>query len=241
MDTKVELFTRPTHGQLSDCRSVFHALRTLIFWNRIALCMHKSIFLLFLLFILCLLLNVCSFHPYSSPPPTLRKSLDFYNETIVNPRNYILEISFSNIHQICVLSFRIIILLWLTYLYTIFNHVRYVCFTTNLSLLSKEKTLTPSQFLSILLSLLILGLLYEIEGDQIPLFIIGMNPNLGILLQLFFYLRKIISRITFTTLSIHIFSIAITPVACTVSLIVFQIWSCSLRKKYSLGYPSYSF
>ena len=192
--------------------------------------MHKSILLLFLLFILCLLLNVCSFHPTSTPPPTLRKSLDFYNETIVNPRNYILEISFSNI-----------ILLWLSYLYTIFNHVRYVCFTTNLSLLSKEKTLTPSQFLSILLSLLILGLLFEIEEDQIPLFIIRMNPNFGILLQLFFNLRKIISRIIFTTLSIYIFSIAITPVACTVSLIVFQIWSCSLRKKYSLGYPSYSF
>ena len=192
--------------------------------------MHKSIFLLFLIFILYLLLNVCSFHPSSTPPPTLRKSLDFYNETIVNPRNYILEISFSNI-----------ILLWLSYLYTIFNHVRYVCFTTNLSLLSKEKTLTPSQFLSLLLLLLILGLLFEIEEDQIPFFIIRMNPNLGILLQLFFNLRKIISRIIFTTLSIHIFSIAITPVACTVSLIVFQIWSCSLRKKYSLGYPSYSF
>ena len=192
--------------------------------------MHKSILLLFLLFILCLLLNVCSFHPSSTPPPTLRKSLDFYNETIVNPGNYILEISFSNI-----------ILLWPSYLYTIFNHVRYVCFTTNLSLLSKEKTLTPSQFLSLLLSLLILGLLFEIEEDQIPLFIIRMNPNLGILLQLFFNLRKIISRIIFTTLSIYIFSIAITPVACTVSLIVFQIWSCSLRKKYSLGYPSYSF
>ena len=109
-----------------------------------------------------------------------------------------MEISFSNILQICVFSFRIIILLWLSYLYTICNHVRYVWFTTNLSLLSKEKTFIPSQFLSILLLLLILGLLFEIEEDQILLFIIRMNPNLGILLQLFFNPRKIISQIIFT-------------------------------------------
>ena len=113
-----------------------------------------SILLLFLFFILCLLLNVCSFHPSSTPPPTLRKSLDFYNETIVNSTNYKIEISFSNIHQICVFSFAIIILLWLSYFYTICNHVRYVCFTTNPSLLNKEKTFIPSQVLSILLSLL---------------------------------------------------------------------------------------
>ena len=123
--------------------------------------MHKSILLLFLLFILCLLLNVCSFHPSSTPPPTLSKSLDFYNETIVNPTNYKIEISFSNILQICIFCFGIIIILWLSYLYIICNLVRYVCFTTNLSLLSKEKTFVPSQVLSILLSLLILGLLFN--------------------------------------------------------------------------------
>ena len=78
----------------------------------------------------------------------------------------------------------------------------------------KEKTLMPSQLLSILLSLLILGLLFEIEEGQILLLIIRMNPNVGIL-QLFFSRREI----------------TITPVACILSLIVYQISSCSLRKK----------
>ena len=178
-----------------------------------------SYYFYFLFYVYCLL--YAHFTPPPTSPPTRRKSLDFCNETIVNPTNYKIEINFSNILQICVVSFGIIILLWLSYLYTICNHVRYVCFAANLSLLSKEKTFISSQVLSILLSILILGLLFEIEDDQILLFIIRMNPNHEILLQLFFNLRKIISR----------FSIAITPVACTLSLIVFQIWSCSLRKK----------
>ena len=82
----------------------------------------------------------------------------------------------------------------------------YVCFTTNLSQLSKEKTLIPSQFPSILLSLFILGLLFEIGEDQILFFIKRMNPNLGILLQLFFNLKNNITNhiYYFITLS-HIF------------------------------------
>ena len=125
------------HSQtvLCDCPSVFHSPHTLISRNRIVLFMHKSILLLFLFFILCLLFNVCSFH-LSSPPPSLSKSLDVYNETIINSTNYKIKISFSNILHICVFILGIIILLWFSYFYTVCNHVRYVCFTTNLSLLS---------------------------------------------------------------------------------------------------------
>ena len=117
--------------------------------------MRKSILILFLYFILYLLVNVCSFHPSSSSPSTLRRSFDLQNETIVNPTNYKIGVSYSNIFHICVFSLGIITSLWLPYLYTICNHVRYVCFATNLSLLSKKTTSKVLQCSSIFLSLLI--------------------------------------------------------------------------------------
>ena len=88
-----------------------------------------------------------------------------------------------------------------------------------------------------MLSLLILGLLFEIEKYLILVFIIRTNPNPGILLHLFLKLKKITSKITFTTLSIYIFSIAVTPVDCILSLIVFQIWFCSFRENVPVWLP----
>ena len=57
------------------------------------------------------------------------------------------------------------------------NHVSYVCFTTNLSLLSKKKTFNQLHFSSIVLSLLTLGLLIELENNKILLFVVLVNLN----------------------------------------------------------------
>ena len=113
-------------------------------------------------------------------------------------------------------------------------HVRYVCFTTNLSLLSKEKTLNQIHFSTIFLSLLMLGLLIELENNQILLFVVLMNPNFGRLSDLLLKFSKIVSRSIFTTLSFYMFSIAVIPVTCILSLFVFQIWKFSFEKQSTL-------
>ena len=117
-----------------------------------------------------------------------------------------------------------ITLLRLSCLY-LYNRVRCVCFTTNLSLLSKKKTLHQHNFSLIFLSLLTLGLLVELENKQILLFVVLMNPNAGTLMNSFLKFSKILSRSIFTTLSLYMFSIAITPLTFILSLFVFQIFS----------------
>ena len=73
-----------------------------------------------------------------SPCPILipRRAYDFHNESIIN---YKIELKFLNIFQIFILSFGMITLLRLS-CFHLCNHIRYVRFTTNLSLLSKKKT-----------------------------------------------------------------------------------------------------
>ena len=110
------------------------------------------------------------------------------------------------------------------------NHVRYVCFTTNLSLLSKKKTCNQLHFSSIVLSHLMLGLLIELESSKILLFVVVMNPNFGRLIELLLNFSKIVSRTIFLTLTLYMFSIAIILGTCSLSLFVFQIWNFSFKK-----------
>ena len=152
--------------------------------------------MLFLIFIACFLVNVCSFHPSFSSPTTVRFS-DSQNEYIVNLINYKIGLSFSNILKICLFSLGIIILLWLSFLHTI-CHVRYVSFTTNLNLLSKKRTFKPPQFSLIFLSFCMFGLLFEMEDDQIILFISCTNLNFGSLID---FLFEYSPRSIFTALS----------------------------------------
>ena len=142
--------------------------------------------------------------------------------------------SFSNFLQICVFSLGIITLFWLSFLYIISNHVRYVRFTTTLSLLSKKKSSKPYQFFPVFLPLLMLVLLSVMEDDQI-LPLISTNSNFGRLIDLLLQFSQILSRTIFTTL--YIFFIAITPITCMLSLFVFQIWMCSFKKNVPYWVP----
>ena len=146
------------------------------------------------------------------------------------------NLNFFNIFQIFILSFGMITLLRLSCLY-LYNHVRYVCFTTNLSLLSKKKTFNQFHFSSIFLYLLTLGVLIELENNQILFFVVLMNPNFGRLIYLLFNFSKILSRIIFTTLSFYMFSVAITPITCILSLFVFQIWTFSFKNNVPYWVP----
>ena len=122
-----------------------------------------------------------------------------------------------------------ITLLRLSCLY-LYNRVRYACFTTNLSVLSKKNTFNQHNFSLIFLSLLTLGLVVELENNQILLFVVFMNPHIGRLINSFLKFSKILSRSIFTTLFLYMFSIAITPVTCILSLFVFEIWTFSFKK-----------
>ena len=146
-----------------------------------------------------------------SPCPTtiLLRPYDLYNEGIINYKiNYKIELKFLNIFQIFILSFGMITLFRFSCLH-LCNHIRYVRFNTNLSLISKKKTLNELHFSSIFWSLLMLGLLFELDNNQILLFVILMNPNFGRLFELLFKFSKIVSQIIFTTLSFYMFSICI--------------------------------
>ena len=176
------LLSRPmyyVHRQLSATARQFfiHHIHLFLEIELFYSCINQFYYYFYFLFyvLFYVLMSALFISPPPPPPPSLSKSIDVYNETTINPTNYKIKISFSNILHICVFILGIIILLWFSYLYTICNHARYVCFTTNLSLLSKKQTLIPSQFFLRILSLLILGLLFEIEKDLILVFIIRTN------------------------------------------------------------------
>ena len=115
--------------------------------------------------------------PWDIPPChilTLRRAYASHNESKIN---YKIEIKCLNILQIFILSVGVITLLWLSCLY-LYNHVRYVCFTTKLRLLSKKITCNEHFVSPIFSSLLALVLLVELENTQILLFVVLMNPIL---------------------------------------------------------------
>ena len=87
----------------------------------------------------------------------------------------------------------------------------------------------PSHFVSKFLSFLMLALLFELEVDQILLFITLANLNFG-RFDLPLKFCKIAARSIFTVLTIYIFSIAVTTPSCILSLVVFQIWTSSFSK-----------
>ena len=166
---------------------------------------------LFLFYLFVYVVNVCSFHPSPFPTPVSRRSCVLHNA-----HNYKIELNFANFVQIGLFTFGIIMLLWLSYLH-LRNHVRYVCFTTDLSTLTKKNPTTSKRY-SLFLSLLMLGLLFELEKDQILFLIIRIIPNIGSLVDLLLDFSKTVSRLIFNVLSLYIFSISISPFACIISL-----------------------
>ena len=178
--------------------------------------------------------NVCSVHPSPSPAP--RRSLVTRSDVHFNITNYKVELNYSIFSQICVFCFAIITMLWLMFLY-ICNNVRYVCFTTNLNLLTKKLTHIPLNVFPIFLSFFVLELLLEPEENQVVHLFIYLNPNFGSLIDLLFKFSKIASSSIFTIVCLYIISLAITPVGFILSLVVFQIWTFSLSRNLSYWVP----
>ena len=187
---------------------------------------------IFFLYLFIYLFNVCSIHPSPSPTPTPRRSFVTRSDVYFNFTNYNVELNYAILSQICVFCFAIITMLWLVFLH-LFNNVRYVCFTTNLNLLTKKLPRSPLNVFSIFLSFLLLELLLELEENQVILLFIYWNLNYRSLIDLLFKFSKIASRPIFTIVCLYIFSLAITPVGFILSLVVFQIWIYSLNRNLS--------
>ena len=96
----------------------------------------------------------------------------------------------------------------------------------------KKMTFILPQCTWMCLSLIMLGLLLiGCEEYQILLFIFSHSPYVGSLVELILNSSKLLSWTISGTLSIYMFSIAITPVAHILCLVIFQTW-CFLCTKH---------
>ena len=192
-----------------------------------------------LIFLVCLFLYLgkCSIFVTPTPTPSLPTLKLFYNKGICCPNNHQIETKDGNTFQIVILTSGIVSLLWMSLL-QLGNHVKYISFNTNLSTRTKTIEKSPDCFWSYL-SLIILGLfLCECPDFSLLVFIISLlNISYSSVVNLTLKFSKIVSRVIFSITSIYIYSIALTPVTCIISLVVFQIWCHSLRKKVPFWLP----
>ena len=152
-----------------------------------------------------------------------------------NERNHIFERTFPSFKPNVIFKFVVTSTVFIFLLFRIFLHlcitVKYVVFTTNVTLFRMNKTtsaLTPTS-MTPLLALLLLGLLSaEFPDNYHPLVFILPNSEYEFMLSLAlkFILalqsRKTLFQLLFTILSIYIFHLAITPIASILCILVFQ-------------------
>ena len=194
-----------------------------------------------LVFLVCLFLYVCKCSIFVTPAPTpsLPPLKIFYNKGSFYSKNYQIDTNDGNIFQIFIFASGILSLLWLSLL-QLCDHVKHISFNTDLNTRRKERILkSPDCFWSYL-SLNMLGLLLcECPDFSLLIFIISLsNTNYGSVVNLMLKFSKIVSRFIFSILSIYIYSIALTPVTCIISLMVFQIWCHSLRENVPFWLPT---
>ena len=113
----------------------------------------------------------------------------------------------------------------------IFRTLRYITFNTNLSICSIKKYIfILPQCTWMCLSLMLVLLLNGCEEYQILIFIFSHSPYVRSLVEIVLNSSKLLSLTISGTLSIYIFSLAITPVAHILCLMIFQTWCCLCTK-----------
>ena len=180
---------------------------------------HFMRFSLVFIVLLCLYVCKCSGIFTCNPTPPLD---NFYHKSNIYPKKLRIEIKGYNIFQILILVSAFFSLLWMSLL-QLCNHVKYVTFNTNLCTRLKETTTTFSDCFCSYSSLTMLGLLFcECPDYPLLIFIISINPSYAsYAINLTLKFSKILSWSIFSILSIYIFSIALTPATCILSLAVF--------------------
>ena len=184
------------------------------------------------LFIICviflLLKYVCSKPPLPSPTPfhlanpnVSHRNHFYFDGNHHSFKNIKVEIA-DNAILIVILSLNLVTVLWQFWLYNC-NQVTYVHFASNLNLFKKKSYITKSPQCCWHVTLTMVGLLLsDCKKGEIVL-LISMNVNFGNVLDLTLKFKKTICRILFVISSIVMFSIAVTPAACILCLLVLQI------------------
>ena len=147
--------------------------------------------------------------------------------------NLKLEISFSMFFQILLLSYGVIYFL-LFLLSDLSTQFEYVKFNTDLNIHNqKKKFYVYNKLNTMTLYFILLGIyLFEVEKEQIILLFIELCPNfLKIFTDQMLKKIKVFRSATSASLVIYIFSISISPIACILCLIIFQIWCCTYIKQ----------
>ena len=176
----------------------------------------------------------CDTHSSSQPPsPSLSQNVVFYKGLHINSKKLEIKINCDDARRIIVVGFGLFTLLRLSLLY-ICTRVIYVTFDTDLNLFNKKKScLVSIRCISTYLSLVVLGMfiLSECAVEQIILFIIRINPNIGNVVELSLKFSKIISRAISCGLPLYTCFISVTPATCILCLMMFQVWCHSYVKR----------
>ena len=160
-------------------------------------------------------------------PPTKKSYTNFHKQHQFEIINY-------NIFKLFFLASVYFSLLWLSLL-QLCNHVKYVTFDTNLCTRRKATTVKLPDCSWSPLLLIMLGLLFcECPDFSLIMVIISINSICGSVVNLILRFSKIMSRTIFNILCIYIYSIALTPATCILSLMVFQAWCHLLTKNVPL-------
>ena len=170
--------------------------------------------------------------PIPTPsPPTKKMYTNFHKQHQFEIINY-------NIFKLFFLASVCFSLLWLSLLH-LCNHVKYVTFDTNLCTRRKATTVKLPDCSWSPLLLIMLGLLFcECPDFSLIMLIISINSICGSVVNLILRFSKIMSRTIFNILCIYIYSIALTPATCILSLMVFQVWCHLLTKNVPLWLPT---
>ena len=135
------------------------------------------------------------------------------------------------IFKLLVIGFTIVFFLIVLLLH-LCNSVRYVTFTTNLTLSRKKKeiSMSPRSVLEFLSLLLVWLFSAESPENYFSLLIILPDLGCGNIFKLTVKLRKALFQILFLILSIYIFYLATTPSACILCLLLFQTLCYSMNQ-----------
>ena len=165
---------------------------------------------------------------FLTPSPPISSSMEDTGQTFkckrrLNSVNPTLNVRFCDVFNLIILGIGVTSILWVSYLYVL-NSANFVSYDTNLNLYRKKKNISPTQFIWTCISFFLLGLLFYECSPYIPLmFFIEQNPNFGSIVILKRKFCNTVSRTLTIFLSVYIFSLAITPAASILCLLVTQI------------------
>ena len=195
-------------------------------------------FIVFFIFVISSYYDLNTFVTSPSPSFLILNSFTkpWYKQNPWYKQKHIIDRQFPSFKTFVIFKILVISIIFIFLLFMIFLHlcitVRYVTFSTNLSLHRNNKTIPMlTQSLLILLSLSLFGFLSaESPENCLPVILIlpGLEYECIYMFIVALKFRKRLFHILFAILSIYILHLATTFSACILCLLIFQNWCHSL-------------